>query len=84
MSNNPYLTIGAVAAHYGTPAWKTRRLFERKLLPPAARIGAYRVVAITDLPKVEAALIDKLAYAFQRLNAIQYDAPWQHSHRTLL
>ena len=26
-------------------------------------------------------LIDKVAYAFKRLNALQYDAPWRRSHR---
>jgi hypothetical protein len=58
MSDHPYLTIGSVAACYGVPAWQIRRLFERGLLPPAARVGAYRVVAVTDLPEVEAALIE--------------------------
>lgn len=24
--------------------------------------------------------VDKLAYAFKRLNAIQYDAPWRCKH----
>jgi hypothetical protein len=31
-----------------------------------------------------AALIDKVAYAFKRLNALQYDAPWRHARRTLI
>jgi hypothetical protein len=41
---------------YGCPTWKVRRLFERGLLPPAPRIGAYRLVAVEDLPRVEQAL----------------------------
>ena len=31
-----------------------------------------------------ASLIDKVAYVFKRLNALQYDAPWRHSRRTLI
>jgi DNA-binding transcriptional MerR regulator len=50
------LTIGAVARRYGCPAWQIRRLFERGLLPPAPRVGAYRVIAVSDLPRVEEAL----------------------------
>ena len=52
----PPLTIGAVARRCGCLAWQVRRLFERGLLPPAARVGAYRVIAATDLPQVEEAL----------------------------
>ena len=52
----PPLTIGAVARRYGCFAWQVRRLFERGLLPPAARVGAYRVIAAADLPQVEVAL----------------------------
>jgi DNA-binding transcriptional MerR regulator len=52
---NP-LTIGAVAGHFGVPPWQVRRLFERGMLPPAARVGAYRVIDPADLPKIEAAL----------------------------
>jgi hypothetical protein len=53
------LTLGAVAtryARYGVQPWQVRRLFERGLLPPAPRVGAYRVVAVVDLPLVEEAL----------------------------
>jgi hypothetical protein len=50
------LTIGAVARRYGCPPWKVRRLFERGLLPPAVRLGPYRVNAAGDLPLVETAL----------------------------
>lgn len=53
----PYLTIGTVAARFGVPPWQVRRLFERGLLPPAPRVGAYRVVAEAELPRVEAALV---------------------------
>jgi hypothetical protein len=31
-----------------------------------------------------AALIEKLAYAFERLNALQYEAPWRHIGRTIV
>ncbi len=53
---NPVLTIGDAARHFGCSAWQVRRLFERGLLPPAPRIGAYRVIAAADLPRVEEAL----------------------------
>jgi hypothetical protein len=49
-------TIGTLAAHFGVRPWQVRRLFERGLLPPAARLGAYRVVGEGELPAVEAAL----------------------------
>jgi len=51
-----YLTLGDVADRFGVRIWQVRRLFERELLPPASRIGMYRVIAERDLPKVEAAL----------------------------
>jgi DNA-binding transcriptional MerR regulator len=50
------LTMGDVATRFGVQVWQVRRLFERGLLPPAARVGAYRVVAADDLPAVEQAL----------------------------
>jgi DNA-binding transcriptional MerR regulator len=56
--NEPPLTLGAVARRYGCPTWQIRRLYERGLLPPAKRVGAYRVVAVSDLPLVERALRD--------------------------
>jgi DNA-binding transcriptional MerR regulator len=56
MTHEPPLTIGAVARRYGCPPWQIRRLFERGLLPPAPRVGAYRVIAAADLPQVEEAL----------------------------
>jgi len=52
----PVYTIGSVARHFGCPTWRIRRLFERGLLPPASRVGAYRVIAAKDLPLVEMAL----------------------------
>ncbi len=52
-----YLTIGQVAKRYPpVTQWQVRRLFERGLLAPAPRVGPYRVVALEDLPAVEAAL----------------------------
>ena len=56
MTTSSLLTLGPVARLYGCPTWKVRRLFERGLLPPAARVGLYRVVALEDLPTVEEAL----------------------------
>lgn len=56
MSESPYLTVGAAARHFGVPAWQVRRLFERNLLPPAPRVGAYRVIAAADLAAVGRAL----------------------------
>jgi len=56
MQDPPFMTIGAVARCYDCPPWKLRRLFERGLLPPAPRMGAYRVIAVSDLPQVEKAL----------------------------
>jgi hypothetical protein len=50
------LTLGAVAKRYGLSVWKVRRIFERGLLPEPARVGAYRVVAVDEVPRVEAAL----------------------------
>jgi hypothetical protein len=56
MPTPSHLTLGPVGRLYGCPTWQIRRLFERGLLPPAPRIGAYRVVAVEDLPRVEQAL----------------------------
>jgi DNA-binding transcriptional MerR regulator len=50
------LTIGEVAGRFGVAAWQVRRLFERGILPPADRVGPYRVIEPADLPKVGAAL----------------------------
>jgi DNA-binding transcriptional MerR regulator len=49
-------TIGDVALFFGVETWQVRRLFQRGILPPAPRVGAYRVVAAVDLPTVEQAL----------------------------
>jgi DNA-binding transcriptional MerR regulator len=56
MSMSTPLTIGAVADRFGVAAWQVRRLFERGILPPAIRVGPYRVIDPADLPKIEAAL----------------------------
>ncbi len=58
MQDPNYLTIGAAARRCGCPPWQIRRLFERGFLPPAPRVGAYRVIAAADLPLVEKALRD--------------------------
>jgi DNA-binding transcriptional MerR regulator len=49
-------TIGSLAIRFGVRPWQVRRLFERGLLPPAARVGTYRAAAEGDLPRVEEAL----------------------------
>ncbi len=56
MTDANILTLGGVAQRLGCPIWKIRRLFERGLMPPASRVGAYRVVAAADLPLIESAL----------------------------
>jgi len=57
MQTSPtYLTLGAVARHFGLPVWKIRRLWERGLLPAADRIARYRVVPTSQLAAIEAAL----------------------------
>jgi DNA-binding transcriptional MerR regulator len=55
MSRQTY-TLGDVARHFGVEVWQVRRLYERGILPPAARVGLYRVVTTDDLPIVERAL----------------------------
>jgi hypothetical protein len=50
------LTIGDVAGLFGVRPWQVRRLYERGLLSPAARVGMYRVIHQEDLPSVESAL----------------------------
>jgi hypothetical protein len=68
------MTMGQVALHFSekygddVPAWKIRRLFERKLLPAAMRVGCYRVIDVRDLSKVEAAL-EEAGYLPQRVTA---------------
>jgi hypothetical protein len=56
MSECSYLTVGAVARRFNCQPWQIRRLFERGLLPQAPRLGAYRVIALVDLPRVVEAL----------------------------
>ena len=56
MTVTPYLTIGPAARRLGCLPWQLRRLFERGLLPEPPRVGAYRVIAEEDLPRVEEAL----------------------------
>jgi DNA-binding transcriptional MerR regulator len=50
------MTLGQVAARFGVQVWQVRRLYERGLLPPAVRVGAYRTVTETELPAIEQAL----------------------------
>jgi DNA-binding transcriptional MerR regulator len=50
------LTIGAVARRLGVRPWQVRRLFESGTLPEPSRVGAYRVVAENELPRIERAL----------------------------
>jgi hypothetical protein len=52
------MTIGQVARHFGVRDWMVRRLWERKLLPAAARLGTFRIVSSGDLPLIGQALRD--------------------------
>lgn len=54
--NDRRLAVGEVARTLGCQGWQIRRLFERGLLPPAERIGLYRVIPESELPKVKEAL----------------------------
>ena len=56
MTESPCLTLGPASRLLGCHTWQLRRLFERGLLPEPPRVGAYRVIAVEDLPKVEEAL----------------------------
>ncbi len=49
-------TVPAVARFFGVEPWQVRRLYERRLLPPPARVGAYRVIDPADLPCIATAL----------------------------
>jgi hypothetical protein len=53
-----FLTTGEVADALGAEPWMIRRLFERGLLPPAARIGTNRAIESTDLPRIKQLLIE--------------------------
>lgn len=50
------LTLGVVATRLGAKVWQVRRLYEKNLLPPAGRMGLYRVVHADDLPMIKSAL----------------------------
>ena len=55
-------TIGQIAERFGVPTWQVRRLFQRALLPPAKRLGVYRVFGEDDLKTIESAL-EKAGYS---------------------
>jgi DNA-binding transcriptional MerR regulator len=54
------MTIGDVARRMGEDVrpWMVRRVFEKGLLPPAERLGPYRVFVEADLPPIRAALVN--------------------------
>src|SRR5262245_2354429 len=56
MKSSEWYTIGDAANHCGVRPWQVRRRFENGKLPPAPRVGAYRVIAKADLPLVKKAL----------------------------
>jgi DNA-binding transcriptional MerR regulator len=56
MSDPGVLSIGQIAEELGCEAWQVRRLFQRGLLPPAARVGPFRVATRDELPVIEKAL----------------------------
>jgi DNA-binding transcriptional MerR regulator len=68
MSDKNYLTLGELARRFGCQLWQVRRLYERGLLPPAKRIGQYRVVDERDLGTVQRALL-AAGYIEQRVGA---------------
>ena len=44
---------------YGLKTWQVRRAYESGLMPePEIRMGAYRIIKVTDLPQLEKALIE--------------------------
>ena len=50
------MTLGEVATHFHIQLWQVRSLYQRGLLPPAQRIGRFRIVDASELPKLESAL----------------------------
>lgn len=50
------LLIGDAATRCGVESWQLRRLDQRGLIAPPARIGRYRAYMESDLPAIEAAL----------------------------
>lgn len=50
------LPLGKVGEHFGVSQRTIRNLFLRGILPEPARVGAYRVVQVEQLPEIEAAL----------------------------
>jgi hypothetical protein len=56
VTGKTHFTMGEIAQRHGCKQWQVRRLYQRGMLPPAERIGAFRVVPIQGLPQVEAAL----------------------------
>lgn len=52
MQKKPYYTLGEIAREFGATVWQVRRLFERGILPPAERIGLYRVVRAGDVLRI--------------------------------
>jgi hypothetical protein len=52
-----FMSLDEVAKRLGCEVWQVRRVFEKKLLPPAHRIGMYRVVEKSELPRIRAALV---------------------------
>jgi len=53
-----FISLGDVAKRLGCEPWQVRRLFEKRILPPAHRIGMYRVVEKNELPKIKTALVE--------------------------
>ena len=44
---------------YKLKTWQVRRAYEAGLMPePEIRMGAYRIIKVTDLPQLEKALIE--------------------------
>lgn len=56
MSKPTVMTVGDLARHFGCEQQHVRRLFTRGVLPEPHRAGPYRLIPVSDMPKVEAAL----------------------------
>jgi hypothetical protein len=56
MSDPIAYTLGDVALQLGCALWQVQKVFQRKMVPPPARVGIYRVVRPSELPTIARAL----------------------------
>ena len=50
-----FLSTGQAAKKVGIRSWEVSRLYERGMMPPAARAGNRRIIPIEDLPALREA-----------------------------